>query len=361
MNTTDGPVRQDEIIWRLKEQILRGSLKPGQRLPTRSDLHKALGASSVTLQRAFDRLVAEGFVVPRGKRGTFVADHPPHLGRYAVAMAVPRSMVFRNLFYSTISSVAAALSAELPLDLPVFTSIDASERSEGSRTLLQAVEAMALAGLIFVGRPEVPDNSPLITTEALPRVTLNHYSEQVPHFVDLGGAEGFAKKAVKHLAERGRRRLALIVTGGNEPERIQAFEQAVLKNSAETHRYWIHAVHPEHAVWADNLVHLIYRDRRESVPDGLVIADDNLVEHACAGLIQAGMRVPEEVEVVAHCNFPYSGSGVLPVTRLGYDIRATLLKAVDVLDRQRRAQDGPTKVTIPPVFEWELPEEHRTF
>src|SRR4051794_9814028 len=58
---------------------LRGlaeDLPPGAQLPSVRELMRAHGASPVTVQRAVAALAAEGLVVPRPGRGTFVADPP---------------------------------------------------------------------------------------------------------------------------------------------------------------------------------------------------------------------------------------------------------------------------------------------
>src|SRR6185295_6183072 len=100
-------------------------------------------------------------------------------------------------------------------------------------------------------------------------------------------------------------------------------------------------------------VHLLMHRNDTKCPDGLVIWDDNLVEHALIGLIAAGVRVPDDVAVVAHCNFPWPPPSVLPVTRLGYSIRQALRTCLDVLDRQRRGETVPPATKIPALFEEE--------
>lgn len=56
------------------EQIRRGRLRPGDRLPTVRRLADDLGLAPNTVARAYRELEAEGLVVGRGRAGTFVAD-----------------------------------------------------------------------------------------------------------------------------------------------------------------------------------------------------------------------------------------------------------------------------------------------
>jgi DNA-binding LacI/PurR family transcriptional regulator len=100
---------------------------------------------------------------------------------------------------------------------------------------------------------------------------------------------------------------------------------------------------------AGNLTHLLmsHPDYR---PDGLFIADDNLVESVAAGLVTAGVRVPAELKVLAHCNFPAAAGSVLPFVRLGYDAHAVLSAAIEMIARAR-AGAAPGIAEIPVIFE----------
>src|SRR5262245_53056060 len=76
--------KQDKIVATLRQRIYQGKCAAGSRLPVRTELAQDLKISSVTLQRALDRLREEGFIHSVGRQGTFVAKHPPHLHHYAL-------------------------------------------------------------------------------------------------------------------------------------------------------------------------------------------------------------------------------------------------------------------------------------
>ena len=72
------------------------------------------------------------------------------------------------------------------------------------------------------------------------------------------------------------------------------------------------------------LVHLAFVVQQPERPDGLIVTDDNLLTSASEGLLAAGVRVPEEVSVVALTNFPNLVPSAVPVTRIGFDIPSGL-------------------------------------
>jgi GntR family transcriptional regulator len=59
----------------LRDQVERGALEPGERLPSESALCDQYGISRITVRRALHDLSAAGFLERRHGQGTFVTDH----------------------------------------------------------------------------------------------------------------------------------------------------------------------------------------------------------------------------------------------------------------------------------------------
>jgi GntR family transcriptional regulator/MocR family aminotransferase len=72
----DGPLHR-QTYRALREAILAGRLRPGERLASSRDLATELGVSRNTVLQAYDRLVAEGYATARPASGTYVADALP--------------------------------------------------------------------------------------------------------------------------------------------------------------------------------------------------------------------------------------------------------------------------------------------
>ena len=101
--------RRTTIAEELRQRIHSGRYPPGSKIPTRRELADELGVSSVTLQRAFDRLTELGFLVSRGKQGTFIADHPPDLANVALVFGEDPGHGGWNRFWSNMLREAQAL------------------------------------------------------------------------------------------------------------------------------------------------------------------------------------------------------------------------------------------------------------
>jgi GntR family transcriptional regulator len=60
----------------LRRRITSGELKPGDRLPSETELADAFSTTRATVQRALQQLVFEGLIVRKSGSGSFVADPP---------------------------------------------------------------------------------------------------------------------------------------------------------------------------------------------------------------------------------------------------------------------------------------------
>jgi GntR family transcriptional regulator/MocR family aminotransferase len=69
--------RAERVYRRLRDAVLDGRLRRGERLPATRELAASLGVSRSTVSTAYERLTAEGYLVARVGSGTFVAMPEP--------------------------------------------------------------------------------------------------------------------------------------------------------------------------------------------------------------------------------------------------------------------------------------------
>jgi len=162
----------------------------------------------------------------------------------------------------------------------------------------------------------------------------------------------FVARALAYLASRGRRRLA-VLCNTTDPALVSALRSGAAKVGMTLRPYWLQMVSMDQPEFARNVTHLLFHGGQADSPDALLVTDDNLVEHAIRGLVDAGVTVPGEVDVVAHGNFPGPAAGGMKVKRLGYDAREVLAACVSILQARHRGE-GPLHREIPAVFEQEL-------
>jgi DNA-binding transcriptional regulator YhcF (GntR family) len=344
--------KRSRIIGTIRQEIIDGALPPGSRLPTRTHLEARFGVSSVTVQRAIDTLIQDGFIYAHHRQGTFVAEHPPHLSHYGLiiphGLGDPRE---RNHYYEALSNEAAALGSNSSRQITVYRGMDERAAGHEFARLCSDLEAHRVGGLIFSTSPHNLTHTPLLTLPGVPRVAMMPEMKWGIPAV-LHDYNGFLIRARQYLAARGRSRIAYLLY---TPVGVDGENSTWISgHPVSAPSYWTQYAAPWPTQAACNAVELLLRAPANERPDGLIITDDNLVPSATAGLLAAGVRVPQEIEVVAHCNFPWPTHSAVAIKRLGFDARATLERCLQILDTQRKGHTPPPFTLIPAVFEEEV-------
>ncbi len=88
LRPTDGEPLYRQIERRLRSAITDGRLRPGARLAATRVFAQELGVARITVQTAYDQLVAEGYLEVDGRRGTRVAGDLPDRG-FAASLTSP--------------------------------------------------------------------------------------------------------------------------------------------------------------------------------------------------------------------------------------------------------------------------------
>ncbi|MCZ4094101.1 MULTISPECIES: FadR/GntR family transcriptional regulator [Sinorhizobium] len=70
------PKLSERVASALRQQVLKGEIPPGQKLPTESRMSDIFGVSRTVVREAIATLAADGLVEPRQGAGVFVKDHP---------------------------------------------------------------------------------------------------------------------------------------------------------------------------------------------------------------------------------------------------------------------------------------------
>ncbi len=353
----EGSVTQGTLARLVRQQIVRGEFSPGSRLPTRTDLKRQFGTTSATVQRAFNILADQGFVHAEGPRGTFVSRRPPHLHRYALAFPEESPSADTLRFWSALSQVAVSGELSEPGDIPQFFHVRHYPAAEDARRLLYEMQTHQLAGVIFTFNPNFVAGTPLMQVTDIPMVAVMGTDDIMGVPAVKLDYESFFSQALDELQRRGRRRVAALCPGGLFASHRDSFCRAVQGRGMVTHSSWWLPADLENPPWAASYAELLMNPGLAGKPDALIVADDNFTEHALLGLVRAGARLPEDVVVVAHSNFPALLSPAeqsYPVKRIGFSAREILLTCMSLLDLRRAGGAVPSLTNIKAVLETEL-------
>ena len=336
--------------------LIRSGVKvPGGRLPTRLELAAEYKTSPVTIQKALLQLANDGFVIARGRAGTFVTDRPPHLFRFGLVIPQADSVGFLR----TLVEQAAILEQAHGWRFPIYSSLEGPATSNNYRSMVDDLQAHRVAGLILTQPPSYYLNIPLFAQSDLPRVAIVN-QHQVPGVgcVHLDN-QMFIAKALDHLHAQGRRRVAFVATPNISNDFIDTFTDGVAVRQMTTSAAWIQALDHRSLHWATHVVAALLAGPVSARPDALIIGDDHLAEAITTALRHHGVRIPEKLEIVAHCNYPNLPRVSVPVCWLGYDVRRVLQSAVEYIQQTLSGPPPSPITTVPAQFVHELPDPDR--
>ena len=348
--------RREELVNHLKRDIVAGRFPPGGRIPPHKELADRFGVAGMTVQMALKHLEREGFIEARGRAGTFVVQNPPHLSR--VALVFPAAPAGHDMqqdwsrYYQALTQAAIRFQRDTGRQVLVYHAIDDNPEREDRRRLIADIEAQCLAGLIFSDMPYQLAKTPILDFPGMPRVVF----DEGPVCTDLplvtGDVMQWIDKALDYFVSQRCRKVGLIDYGGRDEQYLQHIMDGVAARGMVMQRRWHQYVAMRTPAGASRAAELLMHDADR--PDALMINDDNFVELALAGLRDAGVRVPEDVAVVGHANYPVPPPKLLPARFLCYDANLIIGACVDCIDRQRRGEAVPGRIMVPALWEDEL-------
>jgi DNA-binding LacI/PurR family transcriptional regulator len=298
------------------------------------------------------QLTAQGFIVP-GPKGTVVAPRLPHLCRYGLVFPARDSTDFPwGRFYRALYQAATDMAKAKKVELPVFyCGGHGAVESQDYRVLAHIVKSRAIAGLLILN-PYYLLGTPVLKQQDVPLVSfVPKHLPDAPAMVH--DQVSYVKQAMAWFHAQGRKRLAFINSGASrETDGMwQHVRSEAVRYGMELRPQWEQSVPLESPQSARNTAHLLFANPQDR-PDALLIADDNFVEAAAHGLLDAGMRSPQDVTVIGHCNFPYPPAAAFPMSLLGFDCRYLLEQLITSVERCRRQEVAPgEQILIPARFE----------
>ena len=90
---------------------------------------------------------------------------------------------------------------------------------------------------------------------------------------------------------------------------------------------------------ARDVTRLLFSPAPADRPDGLIVADDNFTEQAIAGVLETGCRIPQDVTVVSHWNFPLPAPQMVPIHTAGPDARLIIDAGIKFCQHLRQRPD----------------------
>jgi DNA-binding transcriptional regulator YhcF (GntR family) len=313
-------------------EIIRKA-KPGDQLANDRELAEFFGVSNVTVRAAMLELAKEGLVSRRVGAGTFVLDasarqhiaiavtqdllrslRMPYV--HTAAMSILDSLNHQDLPYK-LYMVPKALNEHEDVDWPQPIHIERCGLAASMRrNEIRALICIAIGCNNGWASPLESRNVPIIgmSGDSSFRNRVGFYDEP------------YIRKAVRYLAAFGRTRIGLLSwlqldkRNSDYDAGVTAMSEELERLGLPFHPEWVrNDADPHHPASGWQAFREIWTANSSERPDALVIADDRLFSSASSAILQMGIKVPKDIQIVTHWN---KDSGVLcpfPVARYEYD------------------------------------------
>ena len=302
----------------LKEKILSGEVKAGDKLPSENELSSQYHVSRQTVRKALSILGNEGYIYAEHGRGTFYSELVHHTRR-SKNIAVITTYLSDYIFPRVIQGIDTVLTRE---GYSIILKNTRNSRTNEAK-FLEELLRKEIDGIIIE-----PSKSQIyckhinlyekLEEYGIPYVFIQGCFEQLrdkPHILmdDCGG--GYM--ITKHLIETGHKN----IVGVFKSDDIQGQNR---------HKGYVRALqeggipyNPDNIVWfytEDRVIHpyeSIKKMAMEHWPmDSIVCYNDQIAMKVIQALNEAGLRVPEDVSVTGYDNSYMASSGGLKLTTI---------------------------------------------
>jgi GntR family transcriptional regulator, arabinose operon transcriptional repressor len=299
--------------------IRSGVYNPGDRLPSEAELGKTFSASRITVAKAVNELQRLGLVSRRPGAGTSVLPRKQTSGM-VFGLLIPdlgRTEIFEPICHGMMRSPLAA--AHSLLWGPAMG--ESKQQEEEAEHLCHQYIAQKVSGVFFAPLEFTPQKdicnrkiASALDRAGIPIVLLDRCIAAYPERsrYDLVGIDnrraGF--QITRHLVQLGARRIAFVAKPLSAPTveaRIAGYREALYCAGLSVHQNLVRFGDPEDWGFVQSLLD-------DCEPDAVVCANDLTAARLMHGLLEAGVRIPEEVRMVGLDDVKYASMLPVPLT-----------------------------------------------
>ncbi len=345
------PTKAKKVTDLLRARIV-ARMKPESRLSSYPELEREFGVSRGVVREAINQLKREGFIYSLDRRGMYVSDRSPHLSRFGIVFADNPSSRQWPRFYTALQNEADALARERnDLRFSFYHDIARGPGTQGYQRLAADARAHRLAGVLLAPCCHAICHNSRLIPDSVPRMYICGWP-QTGHVPSASvDSRHMMDRMVQWLRANNRKRIAVLVMWGNHE-----FPRRWLEQYGIPHRpSWYQVAGRDNVYAVRYIISLLMDYPVNERPDGLIIIDDNITEHAIAGLLECGIRIGEDIDVIAHCNWPWPVPSSVPIQRVGFHARHVIEAAICGIRAMRAGQRLPANETrVPALFENEI-------
>lgn len=319
---TNGPLYK-QLKQLIRGAILAGTYKPGQRIEKRAEFMADGHLSNRTVFRAFKELADEGYVVRRGRGGTFVAG-----GRHRAPGTRTEAETIAVMFKEPEVEmyVRIARGVERECDRHGYRWISARtgwEEGDEDRVVHELTDRK-VTGFVAIPDMAVKGHRELIRAirDHLPVVLVNDYMPEIACDVVMLEGEDVYYQLARHLLELGHTKIVFLSThfkypyGTSVRTRLAGLHRALDEWGLQAREEDVVVLPPgrEVAECTRKATADLLNRPAEHRPTAIMCTHDGLARLAIQSLRGLGVRVPQDMSVTGCDDMSYAKEFNPPLT-----------------------------------------------
>jgi DNA-binding LacI/PurR family transcriptional regulator len=288
----------------VKEQLIQhiASLKPNDRLPSRTVLSETYQAARTTIERAVSELIGEGLLYARDGSGTYVSEAMSGLNRHEGKEVKTWGLLIPDILHYIYPGIVRGVGdVASNHDVNLIICNTDNEYDKQTKHINQLIESRIQGVIVVPAISGTVDFQPFykLKEAGIPFVFCHRMLEgiQAPRVISNNFYAGYI--ATKHLIAAGCKRIAFISRPvySASSERYQGYVCALSEANMPVRQEWVVF---EASFETDGEGYFSARQilQQKERPDGIFCFNDGIAKGAYDAAGEAGLRVGEQIRIV---------------------------------------------------------------
>jgi LacI family transcriptional regulator len=337
----------------IRRKIVSREMPVGSRIPPHRDLATQYGVSIITINKALSGLVSEGLLYSHVGRGTYVMVRPASTSGIAAPTTI--GFVLRDLsspYFSLIAHGAQQRADALGVGVLFASSSNRVDREEEQ---IRRLLALGVHGFIVVSMSrtsQLNESVKALHAAKFPYVVVSYtVGDDVPYVGGDLDAAGYM--AGQHLASLGFHRFGCLIDKRGSPNgelRMGGYRRALEEAGQHIEEGFIfeHAFSGEENDYRSGYAAGEVISRLERRPDAMFCFNDLGALGLEDGLLDSGLKVPDDVAIVGLDDIELAARARVPLTTLRQPVNEIGARALDAVLAALRGETQPTRQLFKP-------------
>jgi GntR family transcriptional regulator of arabinose operon len=352
---TSSSKKRRQIVEAVRDRIKSGTFRPGERIPSDSELVKEFGVSRPTVAKALQELQDCGLVKRKAGSGTFVLRNSPN-GSQQFGLLIPglgQTEIFEPIC-AQMACAAREYGHSILWGAHSHTSMTARE-GEWALELCQHYIDSRVAGVFFAPLEYLPGQQQIneqiveaFRQANIPIVLLDRDYTPYPvrSSLDLVGIDNrrVGYVVTHHLFKQGCKKVVFLArphSASTIDERIAGFMEAVVRDSGEFSNDLVMRCDPDDTERVGELM-------KSLKPDGIVCGNDVTAGRLLRTLDRLSIKVPDKVRVTGIDDVKYAELLHVPLTTMRQPCDALGDAAYHAMLHRLEFPDAPARSILLP-------------